>query len=380
MINTDKYPRVISAAAFLVALAAVVYTAIMIYNPVIRPVLDVAPPFVIAIGLALLLDPLIDRFEDKGMSRGLAVAIVGLCFVVVFVAVVVLLAPKVAGQATALAGNFQDYAGEAQTQINTALERHEPFLNKLGLPTTATGWTTRFSGQLQGFASTVVSFFATALTNALSRVLWLIIIPLSTLWLLRDIDYIKAKLIRFAPERHRERVVRLTGAVGVVFGKYLRGMLTVAILFSLVATLVLTVFGLKYGLIIGAVAGLFYLVPYVGVLIMAVIAGLAALVQPPHSVSYALTVMGILAFQSFVVFDLGITPRVVGGSVGVHPVLTLFSLALGARLFGVVGMVAAVPVAASIQVAIGELYPQIYEKSEKPREIELDPDQEEDST
>ena len=378
--DTDKYPRVVTAAAFLVAVAAGVYTALLIYNPVIRPVLDVAPPFVIAIALALLLDPLLDRFERRGMSRGLGVAVVGLSFAGIFLLGVVFLAPKIAQQATALAANFQDYAEQARSQINVILQQHEPALEKLHLPTTTTEWTSRFSGQLQGFAGTAVSFFATALTNALSRVLWLVIIPLATLWLLRDIDYIKAKLVRFTPESHRERVIRLTAAVGVVFGKYLRGMLTVAILFSLAAMLVLTLFGLDYALIIGAVAGLFYLVPYIGVFIMAVITGLAALVQPPHSASYALILMGVLAFQSFVVFDLGITPRIVGGSVGVHPVLALFSLALGARLFGVVGMVAAVPVAASLQVAIGQLYPQIHEKARKPREMEAEPAQQEDST
>ena len=71
--------------------------------------------------------------------------------------------------------------------------------------------------------------------------------------------------------------------------------------------------------------------------------------------------MGAIAVQSFVLFDLVVTPKVVGGNVGVHPVLMLFSLALGARLFGVVGMVAAVPIAAAFQVALGQYYPRIHD-------------------
>ena len=169
----------------------------------------------------------------------------------------------------------------------------------------------------------------------------------------------RAKVLHFTPDRHRDRVVNLSSAVGDVFSKYVRGMVTVAILYSCVSMAGLTGCRLQYGLIIGAFSGLLYMIPYIGVLTTALATGIAATVQAPDNPMYALLLMAWLLVQSFVIFDLVITPRLVGGSVGVHPVLALFALALGARLFGVVGMITAVPVAAALQVALGQMYPTI---------------------
>lgn len=364
--NTDKYPRVITVAAFLVAVVAGLYTALLIYKPIIQPVLAVAPPFLIAIALALLLDPLLDVVERRGMSRGWGVAIVGLGLVVALLLIGFLLVPRIIGQATTLAENFQDYMQQAQDRINDILASHKGILERMHLPTTLGEWGTRYSDKLQSATSTALDFLVGALTSTISRLLWLIIIPISTLWLMKDIDYIRAKIIHFTPERHRERAIKMATAVGVVFGKYVRGMLTVMLMFSLVSMLLLTLFGLDYGLIIGVFAGLFYMVPYIGVLIIAVITGVAALVQN-GSMAYAIGLMALLFVQANIVFDLLITPRVVGKSVGVHPVLALFSLALGAQMAGALGMVLAYPVAASIQVAIGEFYPAIYDKVAVPK-------------
>ena len=359
--NTDKYPRVFTLAALLVAVVAGLYTALLIYRPVIQPVLDVAPPFVIAIALALLLDPVLDFLQRRGMSRGLGVAVIGLALIVALLLIGFLLVPRIIGQATTLADNFQDNMRDAQGRINEILGAHKPTLERLHLPTTLGEWGTRYSDKLQAAASASLNFLVGTLTSTVSRLLWLIIIPMSTLWLLKDIDYIKAKLIHLTPERRRERLVKVGTAIGVVFGKYIRGMLTVMLLFSLVSMLTLTLFGLHYALIIGAFAGLFYMVPYVGVLILAIITGLTALVQN-GSPAYAVGLMVLLFVQASVVFDMLVVPRIVGKSVGVHPVLALFSLALGAQMAGAMGMVLAYPIAASIQVAIGEFYPSIYDK------------------
>ncbi len=207
-----------------------------------------------------------------------------------------------------------------------------------------------------------MEYISGALGSALSKILWVIFIPISTLWFLRDMDYIRAKGIHFTPDRHRDRVLSLSGAVGDVFAKYIRGMAAVAILYSCVSMAVLAGCQLQYGLIIGAISGLLYLIPYIGVLTTALATGIAATIQTPDNPAYPILLMVWLLVQSFVIFDLIITPKLVGGSVGVHPVLALFSLALGARLFGVVGMITAVPVAAALQVALGQLYPKINDR------------------
>lgn len=359
-----EYPKAVLAASFFVAIAAFVYAVQLIYIPLILPIIEVATPFVIAIILAYLLDPIVSFIQRKGMSRGFGVAIVGLSFLIVFLLIGFLIVPRIADQAVNLARNFREYVNQAQSQVNGLLESHKTLLEKMHLPTTAADLAKQFADQTKEATARSLGFVAAALSSVLSRILWIVIIPMTTLWVLRDLEYIKAKIIHLLPQAHKSRVVELAGAIGGVFAQYIRGMLAVALIFSIVAALVLTGFKLQYGLVIGAFAGLLYMVPYVGVAILAITTGIVALVQPPHSFAYAAILMGILIVQSFVVFDLFVTPKIVGRSVGVHPVISLFALALGARLFGVVGMVAAVPVAASLQVALGQIYPKIKDKAE----------------
>lgn len=376
----QPWPRVVLIAAFFVAVAAGMYCVTFIYQPVIEPLLEVAPPFVIAIILAFLLGPLVDNiqrlklpFVGTSASRDFAVAIVGIMFLVSFVLAGFMLLPKMADQASQLVKNYDTYVSQIQTRVNDILQAHTVLLHRLHTPTNAKDLFIKYSGELAGIARGTASVIAGLLVGFLSKILWFIIIPLVTLWFLRDLDYIKVKVVHFTPEKHRDRLITLSTAIGGVFGKYVRGMITVAIFFSLVTMVVLSAAGLNYGLIIGAVSGLFYMVPYVGVAIIATITGLAGLVQPHHGTEYAIVLACYLFFQSFVLFDLVVTPKVVGGSVGVHPVLTLFSLALGAKMFGVVGMIAAVPVAASLQLAIGQVYPKMLERVGRPPKKEKPP-------
>lgn len=366
-VEQNRHSRIAVLAWTLLALAAAVYVAIHLYGPVVAPILDVLPPFAIAFVFAFLLDPVVDWFERRRFSREFGVAIVGLAFIALFMVLVFVITPRVADQAVKLTDNLPAYSKQAMAAVNDLMVREKPLLERLNLPTTASELSARFSDQIEQAARRSLEVVAGALTSALSKLLWVIIIPLATLWLLKDLDYIKAKIVHFTPERHKERLTTTSNAVGGVFGKYVRGMLAVAIIYSAVSSIWLSAAGLDYALIIGGISGFLYLVPYIGALTTIAAVAVAALVQPGYSIGFAGLLVGAVAVQSFVIFDLLVTPKVVGGNVGVHPVLMLFSLALGARLFGVVGMVAAVPVAASIQVALGQYYPQIYDNLRRRR-------------
>ena len=359
-------------AAFLVAVAAGMYGATLIYDPIIRPILLTLPPFVIAIILAFLLDPVIVKIQKTGLSRGLAVTIVGLLFLVVFVLAIVFIVPMIADQANQLVQNYDRYAKQAQELVEGFLSRHSTLLNRLHLPTTVQGWGEQFSEQFRSIGGRAVSILAGVLQGMLSKLVWLVIVPLFTLMLVNDLDYIKAKIVYLTPERHRDRLVSMSVAVGNVFGSYVRGMVTVAILFSVATMLGLTLARLDYGLMIGSVAGLFYIVPYIGLAALCVVAGFTALVTG-HGAIYVLGLIGYLAVQN-ICFDYLVTPKVVGRSVGVHPLLMLFSLALGAQMFGLVGMIAAVPVAAALQVALGQMYPRVLDKVQPVGQVEASAD------
>jgi predicted PurR-regulated permease PerM len=361
-LNRTDLPRSANAALWFLALACLIYAVFQIYDPLILPVLEVIPPFAAALLLAFMLDPLVDRIQQRGPSRGIGVAIVGTAFLVIVITLAVLVVPLISRQAQDLSANYETYAKVATQRIDSLITQLGPTLEQLKLPTTLEGWTSKLSPQVQSTAEQGLSLLGTALSSMFSKVLWLVIVPLAGLWLLKDIDYIKQKIVHLTPEHYREKLTIVGTAVGAVFFKYLKGMASVALIYSVVASILFTSLGLQYGLIIGCISGILYLVPYIGVLAIMCISGISVLVQPDHSMQMAGIVVGLVAVMSFGLFDQLITPKVVGGSVGVHPVLSLFSLALGARLFGVVGVIVAVPITAAIQVVIGEFYPQIYDK------------------
>ncbi|MCX8053019.1 MAG: AI-2E family transporter [Armatimonadetes bacterium] len=362
--HNSQYPRVMTVAALLVALAAAVYLFQHLYVPIIAPVLEVVPPFAIALVFALLLDPIVDWLGQRHVSRGLGVAMVGLGFAIVFVLVGLLLVPRLAEQAGQLAENLPNYIKRATEAINIILASHKLLLERLHLPTTASEMASHFSTQIERAATNSLAFVASALSTVVSKLLWIIIIPLATLWLLKDLDYIKAKVVHLTPEKYKDRLMRTSAAVGGVFARYVRGMVAVAVVYSVFASIWLSTAGLDYALIIGGFSGLLYLVPYIGALTTILAAGTAALATG-HSLGYTAGVTVGLAVQNFLLFDLVVAPKIVGGNVGVHPVLMLFSLALGARLFGVVGMIVAVPFAASLQVALAQYFPRILDDLRK---------------
>lgn len=357
--KNESFPRAIVIAAWVIVIAGVAYITRMIYEPVVSPFFDILPPFIIAFILSFLLDPLVDALQKLKLSRGVSVLVVGLGFVGVFVLAGILLVPRLIDQASGLAANFSTYVREAQGQLNGLLISLSPILKRFHLPTTTAEWTTQYANQINSAGAAAFGMLANTLSSIASRAMWVIIIPMSTFFLLIDLDYIKAKIVHLTPDKHQSRLKSISSEVGSVFGKYVRGMMLVAMLYSVVTSILFTLFGLPYALILGAVAGLFYLVPYLGSVIIIGMAVVSVLVQPGGSASTAGVLAVILLIENSIIFDLIITPRIAGGSVGVHPVLALFSLTLGARMFGVVGMVFAVPVMASLQVIARQLYPKI---------------------
>ena len=378
-LNHDRQSRAVTVAAWLVALAAAVYVVSIAHDTVVAPLLEVATPFVIAIVLALFLDPVVDRMEAKGLSRNAGVAVVGLSFVLILALAGFLVVPQIYAQASDLGANYNTLATQAEEQLNELLLSHKADLQRIHLPTTVREFAAQFSIQLESGAKAGLGIVTGALAAAFSRVLWVIIIPLATVWFLKDWDVITARIVSLTPEGKRERLRRVGGSVGHVFRGYVRGMTTVAILYSVVSCIWMSMAGLDFALVIGALSGLFYMIPYVGVLTTIVTVGIMALVQAPDSPLFAIAMMGGLVVQSFVIFDPLVVPRVVGRSVGVHPLLALFSLVVGAKLFGLPGMIVAMPVTASIQVAITHMYPELFnpkpyqDEPAEPYEQEEDP-------
>jgi predicted PurR-regulated permease PerM len=319
---------------------------------------DTLPPFLIAFAIAALLDPLLDRMQRWGCSRFVAVVATFAIFLGIFLGVSMILVPLAIKQATDLVIRVPDYYEQFSTWARASVTDHQWLLDRLRLPTTTNDWLDQYHQQIEGFLKTLVSRLVGLLGTSLSKAVWLAIIPIVTFYLMRDIDRIRLRAVTLLPALHRDRITGIASDVGAVFAGYLRGLCIVCVGYAIVNGLILSLgFRLPYALVISMLSGILYAVPYVGAVATIALGTLVALTADP-STGYVLGVAAALLVTNQV-FDQVVTPRIVGGLVGLHPVVSLFALTAGGNLFGLAGMILAVPVAASIQVVLVHLFPAL---------------------
>lgn len=349
-------------AGFFSALGVALLTLLaLVVMRLTQATLDIIVPFAIAMVLALLLDPLADRLETEGLGRAAAVALVFGFFLVVLVAVSSLAIPALINQTDQLTQNGPQYIANLRGTVNDFLVHH-PKIAGVKMPRNFDALSAQFSTRASELLSNSTGKLTTILLGSISTLLDTIIVLIVTFYLLLDIDRLRARLFFLLPERMRGPMDIIAHDIGRVFSEYLRGLLIVSLLYGL-ATLGL-LFGLSlwhhdmasYALLVGVAGGLLYSVPYLGPLITGVITFLVAFAA--GGIGFGVWAVG-LTLGLNTVFDNVITPRIVGGGVGLHPVASLFALTLGGALFGLWGLLLSVPIAASIQAILFRLFPKL---------------------
>ena len=321
---------------------------------------DVLPPFLIALALAWLLDPLLDRMQRRGVPRWVALALTFAGFLALFAAAVLFVVPRAAAQAGELLGNLDGYLRRLGEAVDVWTRDNGTLLRRLNMPATLPELWQQHQPDIGRYLQALGQRVFTAFEATAGKLGWLVIIPIVTLYLLADMDRLRARLYHLMPPDHRETVAELSGKVGRVFVAYMRGLMMVCAAYGLAVYLALGAgFGLPYAIILGLVAAVLYAVPYLGQLMLLAGCCLVAWLngyRPVHLLQIAITL--VIVGQ---VFDQLITPRVIGKQVGLHPVIGLFALMVGAQLFGLMGMILAVPVAASARVVLIQLFPRLAE-------------------
>lgn len=330
--------------------------------------LAVALPFVVGFALALLLDPLADKLERLGLKRTFAALIVFIGLLVIVGGIISVVIPALIQQANQLAENGPDFIHGIKHYVDDFLAAHQKNTGPLKLPKNfselSSEISAKASGILQASTGNIRDFLVGSVTFVVQMVLALII----TFFLLVDIDRLRARLFYLAPPSWRERMGQMGADVGEVFSDYMRGLLIVCSLYGLATIVLLYLLSFahhqlaQYALLVGVVAGVLYAVPYLGSLTTALVTFLvafAAATTPNHPG----LIFGLWAVAATLglnqIFDNIVTPRVVGGGVGLHPVLAIFALVMGGTLFQIWGMLLSVPIAASIQVILFRLYPNL---------------------
>ena len=327
---------------YLVALAAVGYLFYLL-----APVLT---PFVTAALLAYLGDPLVDWLEARGLSRTLAVVVVFVMLLALVTVMLLLLLPALGAQIGKLVEALPRYMDWIETVavpwVSASLGVDLPSLDWNALEQAIQAHWRKVGGVAAGLVQTV-SKSGMALVGWLAN---LVLIPVVAFYLLRDWDIFMANIRGLLPRRLEPTVVDLARQSDEVLGAFLRGQMMVMLGLGTVYSVGLMWMGLDLGLLLGSIAGLVSFVPYLGFILGILLAGVATLMQfqDAFQLIYVFAVFAVGQTLESVVF----TPWFVGDRIGLHPVAVIFAVMAGGQLYGFVGILLALPVAAVTMVLL----------------------------
>jgi predicted PurR-regulated permease PerM len=317
--------------------------AAIVFLLALRGLGDVILPFVVGGALAYFLDPVADALERLGLNRTAATVVISLLALVVVVLAALVVIPLMVDQIVAMA-NATPAAVKALYEL---LSERFPTLadpsSTLRKSLAAVGEVIASKG------GTLVQQVLAGAISVISAAVFIVVVPVVTFYLLLDWDNMVARIDALLPRDHAPVVRRLAADVDRVLAGFVRGQLTVCLILGVFYSAALMTVGLQFGLVVGAIAGLLTFIPYVGSLVGGALSIGLALAQFWGDPLWIGVVAAIFLAGQFVEGNF-LTPKLVGGSVGLHPVWLLFALSAFGTLFGFVGMLIAVPVAAAFGV------------------------------
>ncbi|WP_170340216.1 AI-2E family transporter [Ruegeria arenilitoris] len=304
---------------------------------------DVLLPFVIGGAVAYFLDPVADRLENMGLSRAAATAIITVFSILAFALMILMVVPALITQlidlVDVLPSLFQELRAFVERQFPSLLDRESnthQFLLSMG-------------DTLKGKTGDILETVMASVGSAVNIVVLLVIVPVVAVYLLLDWDRMIARINDLLPRDHAPTIRKLAADIDAVLASFVRGMGTVCLILGTYYAVALMIVGLQFGLVVGFIAGLVTFIPYLGALIGGTLAIGLALFQFWGDWASIGLVAGIFAIGQVVEGNF-LTPKLVGDSVGLHPVWLLLALSVFGALFGFVGMLIAVPVAAALGV------------------------------
>jgi len=323
---------------------------------------SILAPFILAVALAYVLDPVVDWLVGKRISRMLAMGFLSVFAVGLLAVVVLVVLPAALRQLGAILNDipvfFQRLAAWVESMRTRMLAVDMPFIDEDDL-----------ARRLESVDANAVMAFLQERREALGSWVWtgvlglgrgigsvftvigyVALTPILTFYLLRDWDMIMGVFTDLIPNDDREGIVSFARECDAMISRYMRGQVTVAITLGILTALGLSLVRFPHAGLLGLIVGIFNVVPYLGLVLSLVPAVFIALVSGAIGVSLAkvAAVYGVCQLLDGSV----ISPRVVGDSVGIHPVSVLLALSLGSFFFGFVGLLIGVPLAAVIKLLL----------------------------
>jgi predicted PurR-regulated permease PerM len=326
--------------------------AILVLGFVLWLISPVLAPFALSALFAYLGDPLVDRLERWKLSRTAAVTVVFGAMTLVVVGIALLLVPMLERQVSRFIERLPAYFGWFRdTAVPWLVARFGIPADILDFnPGKLTALVQQHWREAGGFATSVLAGVSKSGFAILGWIANVLLVPVVTFYLLRDWDFIVARVRELLPRPVEPLVTRLARESDDVLGAFLRGQLLVMAALATIYSVGLWLVGIDLALLIGMTAGLISFVPYLGGIIGVLAAVIAALVQY-HDITHVLLVLAVFGVGQ-TLEGMVLTPWLVGDRIGLHPVAVIFAVMVGGELFGFLGILLALPVASVVNVVL----------------------------
>ena len=294
-------------------------------------------PFFIGIFLAYLLDPIVDLLEEKKISRGFGTFIVLLIFYISLLLTILLIFPIFIEQTKGFLTLFPNLMDEVEKIINLILKYFRKSFNDiekldilLGLKNNIPILIDKILNNLMFSSLAVFNFFGL-----------IIITPVISWYLLKDWDFIKSRIEKSVPIKHKKKFLKNAEDINHILASYFRGQFLVSFLLAIYYSVTFFLIDLNYSLFLGIFTGLLTFIPILGILISMVTSILLAFLQYFNFI-YIIYVLSIFLIGQLLESYL-LTPKIIGKKLGIHPAMIIFSVIVFGAVFGIVGIFFAIP-------------------------------------
>lgn len=304
--------------------------------------------FAVSFFIAYMFDPVVDIFEARRIPRYLTILVMMAIAAALIALFLAWLIPVAASEIQYLANNSQNYIDSAFGFIQHSAALLNIQLDVEAVKQHLASRSTDYIREIFSSMSSIMSSF----TKVTGVVLNIALIPILVFYFLKDFDNILARALEFLNNRFKMDFKGYYTEFDSILSKYFRGQIIVALILGMLYTLVLLIAGVKPAVIVGAVSGILSIVPYLGFIVGFSTSVILAALQYGDMLHPLMVIIGFSVVQ-FLEGNF-ITPKIIGGSLGLHPTAVIFALMAGGSLFGIGGMIIALPVAAFLRVLISE--------------------------
>ncbi|HEY5583578.1 MAG TPA: AI-2E family transporter [Ruminiclostridium sp.] len=339
MINVKK------TVFYIILVLIIIVVAIFIYF-FSDKFIQILSPFFIAAIIAYAVYPLVIRFERKGLKRNASIIIIYTFIALVLLFSAIYITPHIFNNAKELFNTLPHITNNYQELFNSFISKVEtskwpPEIKNLIFSEIDNG--TNF---IQSYASQAMK---KTLSLVASSVVILFNIALSMIiayYFLKDIEGIKRSALMLAPKRMRNNLINIGRELNAIVTNFIQGQFLTAFIVGSLETIGLYIVHVKYPFILGVIGGVANIIPYFGPVIGAIPAVAIALLESPTKA--LLTALVFIIVQQ--IDNAFISPKIIEGKLGLHPITTIIAVLIGGEFFGIIGMLVAVPITAMLKV------------------------------